>query len=167
MREMPAGWVARKAQLEERLAKQDARIAARIKLRDEIEARGEDAPAHLSEEIGALLKSSADTVEHMKDLDRESVILAFEQEDREKATAFKPREKREGDLAVALDAPAGLESKELEEIVFVLRTKQKWTWQNIVDWLVAKGVTKKRGGSNWHTSDVYAIHKKGFKSTAA
>jgi hypothetical protein len=165
MSETPATLVERREQLRDRVAKLDGRIAGRIKLRDEIEERGDEPPFELSEEIGNLLKASADAVEYLNDTFRESTVLLYEQQERDRAGAFKTAEGRVAD--VRSDAPAGLEGKELEEIIFVLRTKHKWTWQAIVDWLVAKGVTKKRGGSNWHTSDVYAIHKKGFKQAAA
>jgi hypothetical protein len=159
---IPETLLKRRGELQQRLDLLDAKIAS-IE-RKQAEA---DDPCEYSELLGSLLLQSADVITHLRDVERPTMVLFFEREEREKAQSFgrgASAATKAGVPVVIGDAPAGLEEKSLEEIVYVLRNKQKWTWQSIVDWLVSKGVTKKRGGTNWKTSDVYAIHKKGFKA---
>lgn len=162
----PAAWLERKERLEARLAQQELHIARLQRLQDE-----SDDPTAYSEALGRELKASAETVDHLRDLERETVILFFEREERERAGSFGRYEPKDAGVSKALQAeltaPAGLEDKTLEEIIYVLRTKQKWTWQQIADWLVAHSIKRPKGGSEWHTSAVYAIHKKGFNPRAA
>jgi hypothetical protein len=161
-RPVPAELQKRRDSLTERLALLDGQIAVLQRKQDE-----SDEEAAYSELLGSLLRQSADTVDHLHDSYRETVVLLYEQQERDKAEGGFDRKPREGQIVVALDAPAGLETKSIEEMLYVLRTKQSWTWQQIVDWLVSKGVKRPKGGSDWHTSAAYAIHKKGFSPTRA
>lgn len=157
----------RKADLQERFDREEAMLNTRLKRYEEFEAAGEEIPTDLVLEVSGLLHATARTRDFLKDLERESVVLLHEQIDREASAGFGPRKAREGDLPTeALIAPAGLEEKSIEEIIATLRNKHKWTWQQIVDWLVAKGIKRpKAGDTKWHTSGVYAIHKRGFKAS--
>jgi hypothetical protein len=147
----------RRRDLNERLAALDSQIA----VLERKQAEAEDGIEY-SELIGRLLKQSADTVDNLRDTFRETAILFYEQQERDKAAGGFDRKPREGEIVAVLDAPKGLETKSVEEMLYVLRSKQNWTWQQIVDWLEAKGVQRPKGGTTWPTSAAYAIHKKGF-----
>lgn len=163
---LPAALVERRDKLTVQLAELDARIAARQRTIEAAEKRGEEAPANVYADLSAALHQSASTVGFIKDLERPSMVLLYEREEREKAGAFKPKEKGEGHVEVALEGPKGLEKKSREEIIWTLR-KSRWTWQQIADWLMANGIKRPQGGDEWHTSAVYAIHKKGFSPSNA
>jgi hypothetical protein len=133
--------------------------AARERLRDD----DEDEHVRLSFRLGELLQAAARQSDLLRDLERPSMVLMYENEERA-AVQRSIRETPEGHVVVVPDAPAGLESKSREEIIHVLRSKQKCTWQQIVDFLVSNGVPTAKGGK-WTTSGVYQMHKKGFRTT--
>jgi hypothetical protein len=161
----PAPLIARREALHERMSGLNSALNNITRRRDKAAADGdEDAEFALTLQIAEVLTRQASTTEFLHDLERETIIEFYAREERE-AKRRPESEAREGDVVVVRDAPAGLDGKSAHEIIHELRNVRNWTYQQVVDYLHANGVKKKRGGEHWNTSDVYAIAQRGKPKT--